>query len=546
MARLSTFSLRHRLLPVLAAVILVVMFALAAREHLRPTPLNVIVLTVESWRADSATPQALPNLFAAAQGGVRFDNHRAVSAWTAPNVITLLTGIAPLQQGSDTRGDSLAPDADILPARLSARGWRVSGLQAFMLIDLFRNLGFDYELGTSLRGWLAGRMREREPFFLWHHYLDTHLPYNPAGAEGILAAIPLSEPGEAARRNAVRTMPAIPDGAVAFRDTDHAWVDALYRGGVSDFDRWFGQFWAFFEQSGLRETTVLVVTADHGEELLERGLVGHASTTRAGHLHEEIVRVPLFVWAPPAALPQPPGSVVRAPTDHRMIAPTLAAMLGVEAPATRHMPGLFETASPPGWVGFSSRAGFAEPDPADVDSFVLAAIEGSLKVQLHVENGAAVRTDAWDLARDPDERDALDPRPAAADRIAARLMGEFAARRQPHERAAGTGLTRAGAVPRWVHPAASRPVGYRDIAEATYISWTGDPGADYVVAYEAGLPPLALSGTIEVNGTRHDFGSVSERYWDTWVVPYNRVRFRVRPANAIDAWSEWLELMVKP
>ena len=41
-----------------------------------------------------------------------------------------------------------------------------------------------------------------------------------------------------------------------------------------------------------------MLTTDHGEEHLERGQVGHASTTRNGHLHEELVRLPLIVWRP--------------------------------------------------------------------------------------------------------------------------------------------------------------------------------------------------------------------------------------------------------
>ncbi|MEP4379726.1 MAG: sulfatase [Alphaproteobacteria bacterium] len=538
----KTLLSRNVILPGLSMFVLAVMFVLALRDVVREEPLNVIVLTVESWRADTVTADGMPRLLAAAEAGVRFDRHRAVSAWTAPNIISVLTGVSPLQQGTDTRGDSLPPEYDVLTEQLSARGWRVAGLQAFMQIDLFRNLGFQYELGADMRSWLAGRVREKEPFFLWHHYLDTHLPYSPTKADEILAEFPVAGPSETARRKMVRTLPAIPDDAVAFAAGDRAWIEALYGGGIDDFDNWFGQFWAFFEQSGLRDTTVLIVTADHGEELLERGHVGHASTTRAGHLHAEIVRVPMFVWAPKDLLPVPPGTVVDRPTDHRMIAPTLAAMLGFGTMPEAKAPDLFDARSALAWAGFSSRAGFSETDPENVNAFVLAGVEGDLKVHVTVDAATTPGIEAWDLARDPGERMALNPRPAEADRIAAQLLRDFAVRRLPPAGDGGGDVSRGSVGPSWVRPKVSRRIGYQDIAEATYLAWTGDPNAGYVVEYQAGTGLLSLSGELEVEGTRHDFGPVSRKYWETWVVPYKSVRFRVRPSEASESWSAWLEL----
>ena len=80
----------------------------------------------------------------------------------------------------------------------------------------------------------------------------------------------------------------------------------------------------------------MVLTADHGEELLERGQVGHASTTRAGHLHEEIIRVPLIVWLPPGDRRLPPGRTVEDATDHLDILPTLLALLERNSPVALH------------------------------------------------------------------------------------------------------------------------------------------------------------------------------------------------------------------
>lgn len=529
----------------LSLVALIVATALAVRDATRPAELNVIVLTVESWRADAATPELMPGLYDAAAQGVTFTNHRAVSAWTGPNVIAVLTGVSPYRQGVHARGHSVPPEYELLPEALAGKGWDVGGVQAFMRIELFENLGFDFDPGADLYNWIAERGRRGQPFYFWYHYLDSHLPYNPQGAETLLDDFPPADPEEQERRAEVRRLPVIPEGEIDFQTADRQWIAPLYQGGFADFDSWFSRFWEFFDASGLRENTILVVTADHGEELLERGNVGHASTTRAGHLHEEIVRVPLFVWAPARLLPLPAGSVVTEMTDHLMIAPMVAGMLGVEGGAELESGGLFEMPRRDTWTGITSAAGFAEPDPANIPRFLGAAIRDGLKVQVITENDVPVAVEAWDLVQDPGEVSPLDPLPAAARALADDVIARMATRQHRAEAL----IDRAALptdIPLWVHPDRSRAVGYADIAGRTYLEWTGDENASYVVAYEAGSGLLAMNGTLDVQGTRHDFGAVGERYWKTWVVPYDTVRFRVRPAEAAEAWSEWIELELQP
>ena len=48
-------------------------------------PVNVILLTVESLRADRFTEDLAPNFFAAARHATAFENHRSIAAWTGPN-----------------------------------------------------------------------------------------------------------------------------------------------------------------------------------------------------------------------------------------------------------------------------------------------------------------------------------------------------------------------------------------------------------------------------------------------------------------------------
>jgi choline-sulfatase len=525
---------------------LVVASALAMRDAGRPADLNVIVLTVESWRADAASSEYMPNLFDAAEQGVTFANHRAVSAWTGPNVIAVLTGLSPFRQGTYARGHTVPAAFDLLPERLAEQGWDVGGIQAFMKIDLFRNLGFTFDPGAELFNWISSRARTGDAFFLWYHYLYSHLPYNPTSASDTLAGMPVADPQEHARRDQVRELPVIPEGKIDFRPSDRAWIEPLYLGGFTDFDTWFGHFWAFFNASGLHDNTILVVTADHGEELLERGNVGHASTTRAGHLHEELVRVPLFLWAPSGVLSVPLGTIVEAMSDHLMIAPTIAEMLGLRDEFDVDSTGLFAEPRRSSWSALTSGAGFAETDPTNITRFIGAAVAGDLKVQVINERGKPVVRQAWNLSRDPGEQSPLLPLSPRALELIEDVRTQMDNRSPQAIKSEVMQAAVDIVAPAWVHPATSGALGFADVSGQTYLEWTGNEILSYVVHYEAGSGLLAFAGTLDVVGTRHDFGSVTSGYWETWVVPYGTVRFRVRSVDSVDAWSDWIELELQP
>lgn len=542
--------LRSWILPSIALLLALAMTAAAVYDLVRERPLNVILLTVEGWRADSVLEEHMPHLLLeSGPRGVQFTNHRTVSAWTAPNIIALLSGLSPFEQNAHTRGDSIPAELDVVTEQFARSGWRVTGLQAFMLIDLFKNLGLEIDSGADIKHWLASRARDRQPFYLWYHYLPTHLPYQRHfGSDEGLYVPPANEldsdPALASRMEAVRTQPVIPTGSVEFVPGDRRWVESEYLGGVRDFDEWFAEFWRFYRRTGLDQNTILVVTADHGEELLERGNVGHASTTRNGHLHEEIVRVPLFVWMPKDLLEVPAGSAFDHQTDHSMIAGMLKRLVGLEDMESTPPSGGEPRWLPPSddiWFALTSAAGFAEPDPERVNRFVAAASKGPVKVQVEVDDGQIVGVAGWNLDDDPGEIAPVPTPDGAFQHLLGLLEDKVASLpARDRQRVVKDDETRTPA-PQWEHPRASGDIRYADIAGAAYLQWSGDADAGHILEYEAGSGFLALDGTIEVEGNRYDFGEIGESYWSTWVLPYRQVRFRVRPQSG-GQWSEWLEL----
>ncbi len=96
----------------------------------------------------------------------------------------------------------------------------------------------------------------------------------------------------------------------------------LYDGSLAFADQEIGALRRALEAEGLWERTVVIVAADHGEELLERGWIGHNV-----HVYEPSVHVPLVVRFPKGA--GPAGMRIAALADLLDLAPTIADVFGV-------------------------------------------------------------------------------------------------------------------------------------------------------------------------------------------------------------------------
>lgn len=535
--------MRFRWLSVsLAVAVLVAVVAGSVAERHRPRPYNLIVLTVELWRIDALTPKIMPNVLAAAASGRLFRQHRAIAAWTIPNIVTLLTGISPFAQGINARGDALPAGTPTPLGRLAADGWTVRGLQPFMVVEGFSNLGVTYRTDESLMPWLARRALARKPFVLWYHYLGTHLPYAPAPEfrPDVDALLP---PGDAAARRRIAVVmrqPIIPAGSVHFQPGDAAAITALHDGSYRQFDAWFGRLWRFLGDSGLLDDTIVVLTADHADEHLEHGNVGHASTNHAGHLHDEVVRVPLVLWLPPR---HPEAALARGvedrPTDHLQVMPSLEALVrGLPSP-----PGaLLDPPADRPWMAVTSRGGFSDPAAGGDQTFVGARLDHGRKVMVTMLDKRVTAAAAYDMAADPWEQHPLPVGDGDADlRTLVTAMRTMAAS-HPATVTAAAGPAMAGP-PRWVWPDHSGDYRYDDLAGRFRLQWTGRADRAYTIEYQAGEGAMALSGRMETVGPAKDFGDVGRRYWDTFVVPLGRVRLRVGSGGE---WSPWLEARVKP
>jgi arylsulfatase A-like enzyme len=165
------------------------------------------------------------------------------------------------------------------------------------------------------------RNARRDNFFLW---LDCFDPHEPWDAPPEFVARYDATPGydgridprlftEAARHDGDTRLPE----AIVRRQT------ALYDAKVSWVDHWFGKLLDALGETGLDRNTAVVLTADHGTNLYDRGRFG-----KSGPPHEQEAHVPLLVRIPDG----PTGrrdSIVQ-PQD---ISATLLEMAGASVPA---------------------------------------------------------------------------------------------------------------------------------------------------------------------------------------------------------------------
>jgi len=399
---------------------------------------SVLLLTIDSLRPDHlgcygyGKPTS-PWIDRLAREGVRFENAVAQGGWTSPAMASILTGLYPSVHGVQGRLDAFPCTRQAPLTAWRDAGYRIPASPLLCKETNYSRLGFhpDPEYDHTPEALFAWVRKHRDhPFFCWVHINKTpHLPYNPTEAYRTLFLPPEGlhlTPDQEERLEVVRTKVIIPSGTVPFTDGDLAGLLPLYDGEVRHADDAVGRIYEFLTQEGLLDSTVIILTADHGDELLERGSVGHASTSWAGTLYQEIVHVPLIVRYPAVLTP---GTVVRPIVEGLDLLPTLHAMFGIVSPIPLQGKSLLPLlkGDPTGWPDTA----LSETTPC---GYQCARVQGKADIRLH-----ALRSGPWkllathtpqrtsfalhNLESDPAEReDFVERRPDIASRLKDHLL----------------------------------------------------------------------------------------------------------------------------
>lgn len=339
---------------------------------------SVLLIAIDSLRADrldgsERSRRLLPALSGLAGRSVAFDSARVTVPRTFPSLVTLLTGRYPHSHGIRTMFPTLEQRAKVpkaLPRLLREAGYRTTVLSDFCG-EIFSRIDLGYEhsqvpafdartivlqraltlhknllpyfltdAGRPLaHAWFpeldslaeiadARRLADQsvallaqsagQPFFMTVFFSSAHFPY--------AAPAPYyRQKTDPAYRGAFRYYK--PPLAEPASPEDVAQVRGLYDGALAAADDGVARILAGLSRLGLAESTVVVVLADHGENLYDapgRGM-GHGD-----HLEgDPSLHVPLLIYDPVHAFPahRVPG-IVR---DIDVV-PTLLSLLGLPPP----------------------------------------------------------------------------------------------------------------------------------------------------------------------------------------------------------------------
>jgi arylsulfatase A-like enzyme/Flp pilus assembly protein TadD len=295
----------------LLGMMLVPPFTYSLRKE--ETKHDFLLITIDTLRADrlscygSQSPRT-PNIDSLAGRGVLFSRAFANTSTTLPSHANILLGTTPNQHGVHENLNFIVSQESLtLAEHLKENGYttgafvgaysldsrfglsqgfdlyddKYSRIHAVNLSSLERNAEAVIEAALE---WLKD---QTSPWFLWVHCWDPHSPYDPP------------EPFKT------------------------QYKDHLYDGEVAYVDLTLGKLFDYMKGTGLVDSTVIILTGDHGESLGQ-----HGEETHGFFAYNSSIWIPLIISVPKTA----PGRVDDY-VSHIDIFPTVCDALGIKKPS---------------------------------------------------------------------------------------------------------------------------------------------------------------------------------------------------------------------
>jgi arylsulfatase A-like enzyme len=257
---------------------------------------NIVLIIIDTLRADRLAiyghpHDTAPYLTKLAADSVVFERAYSPSSWTVPATASIFTSTYPLQHQVHTgyfvtraiqrkrsfRLNRIPDSLPTLPETLKQRGYRTYGVADNLNISerMGFSRGFDSFIGYDYQGAPAvnaaidelsdGTLEGDSPYFLYVHYMDPHEPYG--------------------KRMEHYDEKASGGELFASYDSEIGFTDAHIGALIGNLDA--------------GPDTVIVVTADHGEEFGDHGNHGHRN-----QLYDELLHVPLIISWPGRLAPR--------------------------------------------------------------------------------------------------------------------------------------------------------------------------------------------------------------------------------------------------
>ena len=270
-----------------------------------PRPSNLLIISIDALRSDylgvyrtlSGSPpdrSFSPELDRFAENAVVFRNARTVEAATWPALSALHLSKHPYEHGVTQNRMYLETAGDSLATLMRGRGFATLALGAnahALNIPGFEEKNHFFRSDARLLSFARNKIAELSaiPFFHWYHLWGCHDNYAPP--QWVMKIVEQGNPDYIYRRYKTNEMMR---GSVSSGPEDIAAVRRLYGGALYYVDSLLKKFFDDIKQRGIWDETLIIITADHGEELYDH----HKFFYHSPSLYDSALRVPLLIKFP--------------------------------------------------------------------------------------------------------------------------------------------------------------------------------------------------------------------------------------------------------
>ncbi|MGB2691460.1 MAG: sulfatase [Thermodesulfobacteriota bacterium] len=291
---------------------------------------NIVLITIDTLRADRLGSYGYkrdtsPNIDGLAKKGTLFEKAYSQSSWTHPSMASMHTSLYPTQLGIiefETRlNDSVLTIAEHMKNDFYQTFAVVSNIAASQIFGFgqgFNQFERTYSLNpdvttskiTTEKAIEYIEKNKNNKFFAWVHYMDPHGHYIDHEEFEYSAEYNGSLPSKIGTVYLNKNRDSIDNNDINY-------VKDLYDEEIAFTDKFIGKLIDSLNELGIEDNTIVILTADHGEEFMERTRFGHSET-----LYQEVIRVPLIIYNP--LDPSKFGKTVSNNVEVRYIANTIA------------------------------------------------------------------------------------------------------------------------------------------------------------------------------------------------------------------------------
>ena len=297
---------------------------------------NVILVVVDTLRANHLgfmgyERDTSPWLDEFSQRCVVFESMWTPKSLTLPSFASLFTGLHPFNTGIFQNAWPLNDNTHSLVEDFRDAGFATMGYPTSDILDARYGIdrGFDiYDMAEELPRMAEAEIEavkngienESGPMFLFVHFWETHLPYEPDREYYDMFADPMYV-GQ--MDGQVRTFEGYNSRELPLSLDDVINAIDRYDAEIRELDNYFSGLFEYFEEKGLIDNSLIIIAADHGESLSEGHFFGHLRDS------EVELQIPLMFHFPNDRLA---GTGIGALCEITDIIPTIMDILGMDIP----------------------------------------------------------------------------------------------------------------------------------------------------------------------------------------------------------------------